>query len=234
MKLKYNDIKNFLLDIFYPNRCPCCNEFIKWNELLCGNCISEISQYEDYGFCFKCGRNPCICKKEIFYDRAFVYKPYENLVKNGILSMKNGININFGKYSAMKLAHMTEGTDVDFIVPVPMSARKKRARGYNQAEIIADALSEILGIPVRNDILYMKYSKTEQHFRKAEERNAVRDFIGINDTDLKGCKIMLCDDIITTANTVNFCSELLKSKGALYIVAVLSAGAVFRDKDKNE
>jgi ComF family protein len=231
MKLKYNDIKSFLLDMIYPNRCPCCNEFIKWNKLLCENCIAEISEYEDCGFCFKCGRNPCICKKKIFYDRAFVYKPYEELVKNGILSMKKGINVNFGKYSAIQLAKMTEGTDADFIVPVPMSVRKKRARGYNQAEVIARTLSELLDIPVRNDILYMKYSETEQHFRKSDERNAVRNFIGINDIDLKNCKIMLCDDIITTANTVNFCSELLKSKGAFYIVAVLSAGAVFRDEN---
>lgn len=233
MKLKYNDVKNFILDIFYPNRCPCCNNLIKWNELLCENCMNEISDMHDYGFCFRCGRTPCICEKqEIFYERAFVYKPYENSVRNGILEMKRGRNINFGKFAGTQLAEMLKGTDADFIVPVPMSARKKHIRRYNQAEVIARQISEILDIPVRNDILYMKYSKTEQHSRNKQDRIAVRNLIGINDVaDIKNSKIILCDDIITTANTVNFCSQLLKSKGAFYVVTALSAGAVFKDED---
>lgn len=228
MKLNADDIKKLLLDIFYPNRCPCCNDFITWNELICSKCTDDIDNMENAYFCKQCGRNPCICSSNLFYDDAFVYKPYDGTVKNGVLSMKRGNNTNFGRYTGMKLAEMIGNTEADFIIPVPMAKKKKRVRGYNQAEVIADKISEILGIPVKNNILNMRYSKTEQHSRNSKERMLIENYLDISDIDLTDKKIILCDDIITTSSTVNACSKLLKSKGAVYVTVALSAGTILK------
>lgn len=230
MELKNNQIWDMISDIFYPNRCPCCNNFIKWNELLCESCAYETENTKDADFCQKCGRIPCICRNTLFYDRIYIYKPYHDIIKKGILSIKNGNNINFCKYCGIRLAQMIEKEQADMIIPVPMSSRKKRIRGYNQSEIIAKKIAQIKNIPLRNDILKMKYSRTEQHARKKDERNDIKKYLSIRDINLEGMKIIVCDDIITTANTINTCSELLKSKGAESIIAVLASGTADNKK----
>ena len=230
MKLISENLKKIILDIFYPNRCPCCNGFIRWDEIICDKCVSDIEQMENPDFCPLCGRNPCICDSGLFYDRAFVYKPYDGAIRNGVISMKRGNNTNFAEYAGEKLAAMLESCqDIDCIIPVPMSAAKKRSRGYNQAELISDKISEILGIPVRNDILFMIYSKKEQHSKSAKERAEIKNYLEINENaDLSDMKIIICDDVITTSSTVNACAELLKSKGAAEVIAVLASGTVLK------
>lgn len=230
MRLISDKISRIILDLFYPNRCPCCKSFIAWNELVCTECISELDNMEDENFCGKCGRNPCICNREdvIFYDEAYIYKPYLDKSKNGILSMKNAENKNYGEYSGEKLAEMLDDVDADMIIPVPMAKRKKRSRGYNQAEIIARKISAVKNIPLRNDILSMRYSRTEQHTRSERERKLIRNYLDISDTELTGMTVILCDDIITTGSTFNACAELLKKNGAERIIIASAAGTVYK------
>ena len=230
MKLISENLKKIILDIFYPNRCPCCNGFIRWDEIICDKCVSDIEKMEDPKFCPLCGRNPCICNTNPFYDRAFVYKPYDKAIRNGVISMKRGNNKNFAEYVGAELAAMLEDYhDIDCIIPVPMSAAKKRSRGYNQAELISDKISEILKIPVRNDILFMIYSKNEQHSKNAKQRAEIKNYLKVNENaDLSDMKIIICDDVITTSATVNACAELLKSKGAAEVTAVLASGTVLK------
>ncbi len=224
--MKCEDIKNILFDMLYPNRCPCCNDFIEWNRFLCDNCIEKVNAIKIPDFCHLCGRKPCICTEKPYYDRAYVYKPYLEIIRDGIISLKKGYNMNFAKYCGIELSKLIEKENADMIIPVPMSKRKKRARGYNQAEIIAQQISKAKNIPIEKNILKMKYSKVSQHSKNRTERTDIEKYISIKDVNLEGKKIILCDDIITTSSTVNVCSRLLKEKGAETVVSVLVAGTV--------
>ena len=230
MRLISDKISRIILDLFYPNRCPCCFGFIRWNELVCEECIGELECMEDEGFCRICGRNPCICHSEdgLFYDEAYIFKPYLDKSRSGILSMKNGNNKNYGEYSGERLAEMLADVNADVIIPVPMSKRKQRSRGYNQAEIIALKISAKKNIPLVNDILSMRYSKAEQHTRSERERKFIRDYLDISDTKLSGMTVILCDDIITTGSTFNACAELLKKNGAEKVIIAAAAGTVYK------
>lgn len=226
-----NTVSRFLLDFIYPNRCPCCDDFIKWDKLICGKCHKGIDVVYDR-VCGKCGKEICICSEKLFYDCAVVPLRYEKLVKEGILSLKRGNNKNFGEYTGKMIASLlsqyNENTGFDAVVPVPMSPYSRSERGYNQAEIIAGEISEALGIPVRDDILYKKDTKSSQHYLKRTERMKNVTAIKIYDVDLKGMKLIICDDVITTGSTVNRCAQLLKSAGAGKILLAAAAQSKLR------
>lgn len=229
MQLISDKISRFVLDIFYPNRCPCCNGYIKWDNLVCEECITALENMEDEHFCEKCGRFPCICEEfeKKYYDRAYIYRPYLDKSRNGVLSMKRGNNKNYGEFSGDRLSEMLENVSADIVIPVPMTNRKKRLRGYNQAEIIAKRISANKGIPLGNDILIMKKSDGDQHYKKASERKNIINYLDISAENLSGMTVILCDDIITTGNTLNACGKLLKKNGADMVIAAAAAGTVF-------
>ncbi len=217
---KSEKIKDFILDIFYPNVCPCCNEFILWNELLCSKCIERLDSLS-------------IIKdepKEKLYNKSYIYKPYMDIVEKGIFSLKDS-SINFGRYCGRKIAEAISEERIDMVIPVPMSAKKKRIRGYNQSEIIAREICKYKNIPLRKDILKMKYFNSAQHLKSSEDRKSIKNYISIKDVNLEGMRIILCDDVITTSSTMNACSELLKQKGAEFIYAVAIAGTVKKYKE---
>ncbi len=219
-------ISKYILDIFYPNRCPCCGDFIRWDKLTCGKCHRELEPVYDK-ICKKCGKEICICSEEIFYDRAVSLFRYEKLAKEGILAMKRSENKNFGEYAGKMISEILNsdyhGENFDFIIPVPMSVRSFMKRGFNQAEVIAKEISESFSIPLRNDILYKDNVSSSQHFLGRAERFRSISAIKSHDADLRGKKVILCDDIITTGSTVNRCAMLLKEKGAESIMLVCAA-----------
>ena len=98
-----------------------------------------------------------------------------------------------------------------------------RSRGYNQAEVISAEISDALNIPVRNDILYKKDTSSSQHFLGRAARFKNISAIKINDINLSGKSIIICDDVITTGSTVNRCAGLLKSAGAEKVFLAASA-----------
>ncbi|MCQ2465111.1 MAG: double zinc ribbon domain-containing protein [Oscillospiraceae bacterium] len=226
MKSKTNTVSRFLLDLAFPNRCPCCDGFIKWDMLVCGKCHRSVVPVYDK-VCRKCGKEICICAEELFYDMAAVPLRYEGPVREGILSLKRGNNKNFGIYTGRMLAEIIKNDfrscRFDCVVPVPMSAYSLRKRGYNQAEVIASEISESLGIPVVSGILFKNNTQSSQHYLKRTERMKNITAIKINKTSLNGMNIILCDDVITTGSTVNRCAQLLKSSGCGSILLAAAA-----------
>ncbi len=221
-----NTVSRFLLDLAFPNRCPCCDAFIAWDRIICGKCHRGIEPVFDRT-CHRCGKETCICSEELFYDMAAVPFRYETLVREGILSLKRGNNRNFGEYSGRILADIIKndfsGTGFDMVIPVPMSEASFRRRGYNQAEIIASEISGVLGIPVSEGILVKNSTEKSQHFLRRNERLKNIGALKIRRTDLKGQNIILCDDVITTGSTVNRCAQLLKASGAGTILVAAAA-----------
>ena len=220
-----NKISAFILDLFFPNRCPICNDFIKYDSFVCDNCIMKLEKsiVDYYKICKKCGKNQCICNKEIFYKRAAVCYYYEAAAKRGIRSLKDG-NKNFGYYLGNMLADKINNDEIlknsDFIIPVPMARKKLRRRGYNQSYVIAKEISKKTGISILNNALFKKSSKAQHELNKEERKNNVFSFYK-GSLDLSDRKIIVCDDVLTTGSTLNRCAELLIDMGAAEIYAAV-------------
>ena len=216
-QIKLSRIKAWLLDLFFPNRCPVCRHIIAYNEFVCGNCLDKLEKLraEDMDIMGKCG-NVCKAAVSVYY--------YEKEAKNGIISLK-GENLNFGRHLGKELAKKILADPImknaDMVTYVPMNRKKKRERGYNQAKIIAGEISINTGIPLANDLLF-KGKSAEQHTLSRKDRmiNATA-FYGDTNKDLSGKRIIICDDVITTGSTLGRCTGLLKGMNAaeIYIAA---------------
>lgn len=223
-----------LLDFFYPNRCPACDCIITAHELLCRECSEKIPLSGEQ-YCRSCGKPDCMCKQTIlFYDGAVVCSAYTEGTVAAILQLKQSQNTNFAIFAARCLAKtlQEERLKLDCVIPVPMHRSKKRMRGYNQAALIAEEIARILELPVYEDILIKHRSEVSQHELGAAERSEHLDTFGITSQRLDGMRILLCDDVLTTGNTLNRCAALLKGNGAASVYAAAAATTIRKNRRK--
>ena len=230
-------ISRFCADIIYPNRCPCCDGFIMWNKYLCDECEKKV--LIDTGeLCPKCGKrqDECICINLLEYDQAFAISYYENETKNALLDLKRALSKNFGLFAGERLGNLIKADanwlSFDGIVPVPMEKYQRLARGYNQAEIIAESISEVTGIPVMKNCIIKEKGYKPQHTLNAEEREKNVLCFNSGKRRLDGMSLIICDDILTTGSTLNRCAQILKSCGAK-TVCVAVASTVRRKNDED-
>lgn len=228
MMNRIQKFSRFCADIVYPNRCPCCGEFIPWNEYLCTPCREKVLIDADL-LCRKCGKakEECMCASLLKYDEAAAVSFYENETKTAVLAMKCSENRNFGFFAGEMLGrwikNQPEWMRSEGIAAVPMSRIKRLTRGYNQADIIAKAVSQETGIPIIKNCIIKRHGFRQQHTLSAAERAENTECFIPAGRDLEGMRIILCDDILTTGSTLSKCAEILKSCGAKTVYAAAAA-----------
>jgi ComF family protein len=105
---------------------------------------------------------------------------------------------------------------IGVIIPVPLSPLKLLARGFNQSELIASAVSEISGLPVIKNLLRRRAGSAPQvkMSRSGRAKNVKGAFIIRGAGRINGENILLTDDVVTTGSTLKECAELLMEHGA--------------------
>lgn len=189
-------------------------------------CVKKIVYIGDEN-CLKCGKpldvddkeycHDCAKTKHIF-DRSAAVFPYSDGLKQSIYRFKYKGCREYGKWYAVqmadKLGRLIKIWSPDVIVPVPMYAKKQRARGYNQAEIIACELGKIIHVPVSTQ--FLKRNKNTVPMKEVSEhdrsKNLENAFIADKNV-VKYKKILLVDDIYTTGATLDACAAVLKKYG---------------------
>ena len=199
-----------ILDLIYPPSlyCICCGNIIDETRHynLCDHCISHIQWNGDDS------RNIDGMRT----DWCVYYGPYERTL---IFSLKyNGkkyIARDIAAIMADKLEYMEK--EFDCIVPVPISAERKKERGFNQMELVGKHLSEITGKPCFGDCLFRTRKTMPMRGPGPEERKAnIRGAIALNgkyDTILRNRTVLLIDDFYTTGSTASECREILEKAG---------------------
>jgi ComF family protein len=102
------------------------------------------------------------------------------------------------------------------LVPVPLTRRRERERGYNQSERLAAGLSARWGLPLWDDVLHRTHFTSSQTRLTPSERlhNVSGAFrVGANGARLRGAHLVLVDDVVTTAATLNACAAALFEGG---------------------
>ena len=222
-------IMKFIIDLLFPNRCPCCGKFIKWNKLICDNCIAQFPEVKD-PICIKCGKVDCICHTNPQYEYCIVATYYDGVIKKGIVNFKLKNGVNFAEYFSKKLIYLLRKNNlcknIDIVTAVPMARQKRIERGYNQSEVLAKYIARSLKKPLANNIIKKKNKKLTQHkLTYLERKEYVKgSFIAHESYNLKGKTVLLCDDVITSSATLNECAKMLKKLGAKEVIcAVISS-----------
>lgn len=142
---------------------------------------------------------------------------YRNLPEIGILT---------GKWFGNALIEAGYQDKFDLILPVPLHKAKKRKRGYNQSDYIAQGIAEVLQIEWSGDVLLRKVNTQTQTKKGRTERfSNTENIYALEDSSLiKGKRILVVDDVITTGATVSQCAELLLKESCKEVsVAALAA-----------
>ena len=219
-----------LLRLIFPPKCIFCGQILENNcELeICDNCNKEI-KYSSKNI-FKASQN-IVCHENSVCRGVVSIFSYSGIVKKEITRYKFNNKPQyfrtFGKLLGNILLEKKEYIDCDIVIPVPMYKKRKTERGYNQSELIAKKVSQILRIDYKNNILIKaKDTKPQSSLGKEEKAtNNIDAFTIIHKNKNYGKKILLIDDIITTGATIENCAmELIKAGAKEVIAAVLATG----------
>jgi ComF family protein len=150
---------------------------------------------------------------------------YSGLARNAIHSLKYKNNIALGYFFSKKLCHIIEHAawDFDLVIPVPLSSKHFRERGFNQSALIARPLAHLLRKKYAGRILYRIRETKSQVNLTAEERHVnVKGAFWGNPAKLNGRTVLLVDDVITTGATMENCVTALLASGAkkVYCISV--------------
>ena len=108
----------------------------------------------------------------------------------------------------------------DILVSVPLHFRRENERGYNQAEILARAISKETGIPVLNPLTRVRETQAQWKLdKKSRQKNIAGAFKVSRPGDVFGRRIVLIDDVCTTGFSLEACAEALKDRGAVDVCA---------------
>jgi ComF family protein len=160
----------------------------------------------------------------------FFYEPHSEAC-NPIYDLKYHGCTEVGNELGSLLAHYcTEHgclTGVDAIVPVPLTRRRQRHRGYNQSMEIARGISQLTGLPIYNKVLRRTVFKGSQTQKDAWQRmqNVEDAFLLTDAAAVRGKHLLLVDDVVTTGATVSACARQLCLAGDVRI-SILSLGFV--------
>lgn len=131
-----------------------------------------------------------------FQDKSYLYSPFSNYM--------------------LKTIKENDLKDFDCIVYIPIHWRKEARRGYNQAYLLANALGKTLNKPVLNKVLIKsKWTKEQNKLSSLQRRHNLDNSFSIKNPELiRGKKILLIDDLVTTGTTLSVCSKELIRAGA--------------------
>ena len=213
MKLLYR-----LLELLFPPKCILCRDLLKQDETdLCRHCRTEVLQYPHE----LTGPEAASERHLHFLDSFTGIWYYDGSVRRSILRFKfyhaQHLAGAFGRLLAMRvLQDMPQ--DLDIITWAPVSLRRKLRRGYDQAELIARAVSAETGIPCQRLLRKRRHTKPQSGMNAAARRGNVTDvYAPVKQADISGRKELLVDDILTTGATADECALILKQAGAVWV-----------------
>ena len=233
------NLSRVVLDFVYPPVCLVCKEVIREElsqnskALVCSVCWHNL-EIEEKPFCPECKVELEI--KELhhcsaYLDRVYSLGVFDENFQALIHQFKYKGKVSAGKSLGIRLAQEFKKqpvSDVACLIPVPLHKARKRERGFNQSEIVAESLGAELNLKVEKNILSrIKNTKDPTKLSIEERKQNVAGAFQVNDKHkiLHGKKIILLDDVITTGATLNECAKVLKQAGAKEILGVTIAKA---------
>ena len=208
------NVFNKILDLFFPRKCVFCRKILHIKEEGWCEVCTESLPYTEFGSKIE-GDYFDFCISPLFYKGV----PREALLS---FKFKNApvYADSLGKMLAECIMEHPDMNDYDIITWVPLSQKRKRTRGYDQAELIALATAKQLNDAAKEVLKKSLDVKPQSEFRDAGERRANIDgaYDVIDSSLVKDRCVLLIDDIITTGSTLSECAKVLLDAGAHRVV----------------
>ncbi len=214
-------------DILFPRRCPFCDSLLSFGERgVCESCRPKLPYIRD-DFCLRCGKPllppageycPVCASNARSFDMGRSLFVYNDMVRHSIASFKYKNKREYAEYYGEELCRhfgrLIRTLRPDAIVAVPVSSKKLKKRGYNQAELIAARMSRLTGIPLRDDcIIRIRDTAPQKDLSRSMRQKNLKKAFKITGNVVKLKTIIVIDDIYTTGATVSEISSAFKDAG---------------------
>lgn len=209
--------------LLFPPKCVLCGKLLDREESdLCHSCRCDTPEFPDTKL-----KLPYLAHwSSLWY--------YEGTVRKSILRFKfyghRSYAEVYGRLLAMKL--LSQDVSFDILSWVPISRLRKWRRGYDQVQLIAESVGRELGVTPTPLLVKIRNNRPQSKLGIAAKRRAnVLGVYRIADSDLvKGKRILLLDDIITTGATAGECARILLTAGAKEVTCATVAAAPHHEK----
>jgi competence protein ComFC len=224
----------------FPDDCRVCNKPLREISRIpvCSDCLRQPTAIAAEYYCADCktpflNRFPLdeqgrcsLCRLGLIsYDTVYTFGSYEDTLRE---------LIHLFKYSQIRpLAHplgaliaraIPREQRFDLIIPMPLHWKKRWSRGYNQSELLAKEVARRWGVPVRKIVRRVKPTAPQAGLTNSKRRLNVRGAFAVRKSaDLKGLRVLLIDDVLTTGSTASACASVLKRAGASHVAVATVA-----------
>lgn len=232
MKKMIKEISDYVLSIFFPNRCIFCDELTQSGEDMCVQCEDELP-WIDGEICQLCGveKSKCVCKGRHgqYYDGIAAPLYYEGNAKRCIHSFKFRDNKDYYRQLSTLMTDTFkkrfDSVKIDYVTYIPMTAKSTKKRGYNQSRLLAKQIAENLGIEFADNLLIKLYETKSQHDCKSIVRKG--NLLGVFDVNesynIDGKNILIVDDVKTSGSTLSESGKMLYLYGVNQVFCLTAA-----------
>lgn len=207
---------DMLLDLLFPRKCAFCRRLTQNEASVCPRCREKLP-YTGYS------------ARQDFPHLDTCYSPlyYTEEVRQSLLRYKFGGLRMYASVYGEFLAKCIDENQIscDSITWVPLSRRRLRQRGYDQARLLAEDLSARLAIPCVPTLRKIRNNPRQSASGNAEKRrrNVKGVYTALPQADICGKTLLLVDDIVTTGSTLSEAASVLRKAGAASVIGLTLA-----------
>lgn len=220
--------------LLFPDDCRLCGAPLREISRVpvCRTCLAAPEPLAADYFCVAC-RTPFLnpypldaqgrcglCRRGLNgFDAAYTFGAYEGPLRELIHLFKySGIRTLAGPLAEMMLRALPRQERFDALVPMPLYWWKRWRRGFNQARLLAEAVSRRTGIPVLEAARRLRSTAPQAGLSHAERRRNVAGAFAVRKrAALANLRLLLVDDVFTTGATASACAAALKRAGAAQV-----------------
>ena len=211
-------------ELFYPSLCVTCgNRLISQEKYVCTECWQDLNPQNNKVARLFWGRIEIQNATSFFsYKKGSKYQQLIHYIKYKGLKE---LGMEVGQRFAYSLLESEIFKNIDVIVPIPLHPRKQKKRGFNQSELIAYGMAEVMQKPLLSDNLYReKFTSTQTRKNRYDRWQNVEDIFNVKlPYKFAGKHILLIDDVITTGSTLEAgAHQLLKLEKTKVSIATLA------------
>ena len=236
--MRFNFQVQSVLHLLYPKRCPLCDRVVYtpfWSREypICQACREQV-EYVREPVCKICGKPLTdergeLCQDCVRHPHAFLQGKalwvYRGLARESVYRLKYSNRREYGLAYAQELVRRygdwIRRSRIEAIVPIPLHRKRRRQRGYNQAEIIAGEIGRLAGLPVYRQLLVRCIpTRPQKELNDRERKNNLKKAFKVVGNKVQLDHILLVDDIYTTGSTMDGAAEALRKAGVSHIYAL--------------
>jgi len=223
--------------------CMHCGRMLgRYSDRMEKNTVEHLEQYAAKEYCLECQNKGYVAKSKFavsaknshinninktWITQGKALYLYRGAIKQTMYRFKYSNRREYARVFARQAMQMFDFKKIDVIVPVPMYPKKKRLRGYNQAESFAAELSYLTGIPMDKELIVrVKDTKPQKMLNDVERKNNLKNAFQKGKSIVQYSHILVVDDIYTTGSTAQAVAKELIKQGVsqVYFMSICIGG----------